>query len=171
MINPTSCYYELKTKAVNVSDMFNTYFNSLRWLPYYSFDASPLPLTAMNDEPILKLLHKEFEIVQMGFLKIDSNRCYNWHTDYSRGVALNMLVTPNVHSYCLFGEPVADNRHQTEFVKLEYKPDTFYVFNTQWSHSVLNFEEPRYLFSVEFAKDKSLLTYEDVKDWAVKNNL
>ena len=174
MIDPSFCYHELKTKSVSTTNMFHTKFNSLNWLPYFSWTTSPLPRSVIESEPVLQTLDKEFKIAQLGFLKIKDNRCYKWHVDGNRGVAINMLITPNVHSHCLFGDKNLLQNHQgfqTDVIELKYSPDTFYVFNTQWPHSVITFDEPRYLFSVEFARDKNSLTYNEVKEWVVSNNL
>ena len=53
--------------------------------------------------------------------------------------------------------------------ELPYKASTYYLFNTQVQHTIYNFEDTRYLFSVEFSKDKNKLTFcELLKD--VQNN-
>jgi hypothetical protein len=49
-----------------------------------------------------------------------------------------------------------------EFIELQYQPDTYYIFNTQINHMVLNFEEPRLLLTIEFGEDKNLLSYDDL---------
>ena len=46
--------------------------------------------------------------------------------------------------------------------ELKYKPSTYYLFNTQVPHTVYNFETTRYLMSVEFAKDKDQLSFNDL---------
>jgi hypothetical protein len=50
---------------------------------------------------------------------------------------------------------------------------TYYLFNTQVEHTVYNFETTRYLLSIEFAKEKHELTFEnllkDIKDIYEKN--
>jgi len=50
---------------------------------------------------------------------------------------------------------------------LKYEPETYYVFNTQVPHMVLNTTKPRYLFSVEFLEKDRGLTFnelcEDIK--------
>jgi hypothetical protein len=49
-----------------------------------------------------------------------------------------------------------------EFTELQYQPDTYYVFNTQVNHMVLNFEQPRLLLTIEFGEDKDALSYDDL---------
>jgi len=45
---------------------------------------------------------------------------------------------------------------------LVYKPNTYYLFNTQTRHTVINFAEPRYLFTIEFIEDVDHLSFEDL---------
>jgi hypothetical protein len=78
-----------------------------------------------------------------------------------------MLLTPHARSICAFTYNREDPVFKIE--ELQYKPATYYLFNTQVSHTVYNFETTRYLMSIEFAKDKNELTFEDlVKD--IRNN-
>jgi hypothetical protein len=49
-----------------------------------------------------------------------------------------------------------------EFNELQYQPDTYYVFNTQVNHMVLNFERPRLLLTIEFGEDKDALSFDDL---------
>jgi hypothetical protein len=71
-----------------------------------------------------------------------------------------MLLTTFDRSVCTF----APNKKGAVFKieELQYKPATYYLFNTQVPHTVYNFETTRYLMSVEFAKDKDELTFEDL---------
>jgi hypothetical protein len=74
-----------------------------------------------------------------------------------------MLLTPHSRSFCVFGPDRDEEVFKIE--ELPYKPMTYYLFNTQVEHTVYNFETTRYLMSIEFAKDKNELTFEDlVKD-------
>jgi hypothetical protein len=43
------------------------------------------------------------------------------------------------------------------FSELKYNKNTFYLFNSQYLHQVINFSEPRYLFTIEFAQDRNSL--------------
>ena len=46
-----------------------------------------------------------------------------------------------------------------KFIELKYKPQKYYLFNTQVAHTVYNFKSPRYLLSVDFEEDRTKLTY------------
>jgi phage anti-repressor protein len=71
-----------------------------------------------------------------------------------------MLLTPNTRSFCAFG--VDSDQLVFKIEELKYKPNTYYLFNTQVPHTVYNFETTRYLLSVEFAKDRDQLSFNDL---------
>jgi hypothetical protein len=48
------------------------------------------------------------------------------------------------------------------FVELKYRLGSYYVFNNQVPHMVLNFNESRYLMSIEFEADKNELTFDQL---------
>ena len=49
-----------------------------------------------------------------------------------------------------------------KIAELQYKPNTYYLYNTQVPHTVYNYETTRFMFSVEFELDKDQLTFEDL---------
>jgi hypothetical protein len=79
--------------------------------------------------------------------------------DGRRGVCVNMLLN-DVKSHCLF-EVEHDEATHT-FLELKYRLGSYYVFNNQVPHMVINFNESRYLMSVEFEADKNELSYEQL---------
>jgi hypothetical protein len=164
MIDTESCYYEVKTKSEVISNLFPTILDD-QWLLYHGFNTLPIPNDIVLKEPFLNKLNSKFKIKQAGILLIEENSFYKWHIDGLRGVGINMLLS-HVNSHCLFTEHDYDKKTQAKIVELEYKQDTFYIFNTQNPHTVINFNGPRYMFSVEFEQDKTLLTYDNVKNWA-----
>ena len=46
--------------------------------------------------------------------------------------------------------------------ELNDKEFTYYIFNTKIPHTVFNFSEPRYLFSLEFLDEDKGLTYDEL---------
>ena len=80
-----------------------------------------------------------------------------------------MLLSDDGDSRCLFLNDEPGVVFKTK--ELFYLPDTYYVFNTQVPHMVLNTAKPRYLFSVEFLEKDRGLTFdelcEDVKGMGV----
>mgnify|MGYP002654565146 CR=1 FL=1 len=132
--------------------------NTNDWASYFNFSAIQLPHEVMRKDPFLHWLNTKYAMV-VGVIRLEPNVCYDWHIDTNRGVGVNMLLTPEVRSNCLFakGEGV-----QFGFEELVYEPNTFYLFNTQVKHMVLNYERPRYLLTVEFELDKNNLSFEDL---------
>ena len=163
-------YYEIGTKSTIAQEVLDYAFSSSPWFPYYNFSAKPIPPEIVAQDYFFRWLHARYEFL-VGVLKLDPYICYDWHTDTRRGVGINMLLTPHARSVCAFTHNREDPVFKIE--ELKYKPNTYYLFNTQVSHTVYNFETTRYLMSIEFAKDKNELTFEDllkdIKDIYEKN--
>ena len=159
-------YYEIGTKSTIAKELYDYAFNTQPWFPHYNFNVKPISTELIAQDNFFKWLHARYGFVA-GVLKLDPYTCYDWHTDTRRGVGINMLLTPHARSICAF----TPNKKGIVFKieELQYKPATYYLFNTQVSHTVYNFETTRYLMSIEFVKDKDELTFEDlVKD--IRNN-
>ena len=155
-------YYEIGRKSTIKDQVFDFAISPSEWQPYYNFDAKQLPHELIYQDEFFRWLSQRYNFVA-GVLKLDPYTCYNWHTDTRRGVGINMLLTPNTRSFCAFG--LDANQLVFKIEELKYKPNTYYLFNTQMPHTVYNFETTRYLLSVEFAKDRDELSFEDlVKD-------
>ena len=106
-------------------------------------------------DPFLRSIF-EVHPFSAGVLMIPASSIYNWHVDDNRGASLNMLISGE-DSRCFFtDEPfeMVNGIHE-----LRYSPRTYYLFNTQEYHSVINTGSDRYLFSVEFLEDKNSLSY------------
>jgi len=155
-------YYEIGRKSTIKDEVFDFAISPSEWLPYYNFDAKQLPHELIYKDDFFVWLSQRYSFIA-GVLRLDPYTCYNWHTDTRRGVGVNMLLTPNTRSFCAFS--VDANQLVFKIEELKYKPNTYYLFNTQVPHTVYNFETTRYLLSVEFAKDCDELSFEDlVKD-------
>jgi hypothetical protein len=159
-------YYEIGKKSTIKDEVFDFAISPTEWIPYYNFEAKPLPADIFLKDNFFVWLSERYDFI-VGVLKLDPYTCYNWHTDTRRGVGVNMLLTPNTRSFCAFG--VDPNELVFKIEELKYKPNTYYLFNTQSPHTVYNFEATRYLLSVEFVKDKDELSFDNlVKD--IKDN-
>ena len=159
-------YYEMKHKSNMTQELLDFALNSEPWFDHYNFKAKPIPQDVMFIDPFFKWLLARYNFIG-GVLKLDPYTCYDWHTDTRRGVGINMLITPWARSICAF----APNKEGEVFniEELKYKPSTYYIFNTQVPHTVYNFETTRFMMSIEFAKNKDKLTFEQlVKD--IKGN-
>jgi hypothetical protein len=123
------------------------------WVDCYGFKALPLKKEQFLCDPLLKQIH-DLHVFTASVLTVPPNYVYDWHVDTNhRGVTINMLLTPEVHSHCLF-------RLYGFVFDLPYAKDTYYLFNNQIEHMVINFEKQRYIFSVEFDENKTKLSYQ-----------
>jgi len=170
-INPPNCYSEIKQKSVVIFDYCKNIIenkNSL-WYPYIGWDVSLFPQDFLLKEPVFEKLNQKFPIKRAAILRSDPYQNYEWHTDQYRGVCINMLLSFDHVSHCLFG--VRKNATNVYFHELKYKPDTFYLFNNQFPHTIINFDNPRYLFSLEFVANADSLLYPEVYKWMKLENL
>ena len=124
-------------------------------MPYYNFYAIQLPFALAFKDPVLHALGLRHPLAA-GVIRLDPNTTYDWHTDTQRGVSINMLLN-NFDSHCMFSTQADEATHR--FIELKYKPNTYYLFNNQVPHMVLNFNQSRYLLSIEFKENKDALTY------------
>jgi hypothetical protein len=76
---------------------------------------------------------------------------YDWHVDEFRLSCINLLISQDHHSHTLFG--MQRNYANKVITELEYEPNTFYLFNNQIQHCVINLDRPRYLLSLYFEEE------------------
>jgi hypothetical protein len=129
----------------------------------------PLCLENLLKDKWFKELNDKFPIKVVGLMKIEPFSYYHWHTDLERGVGINMLLPFEGHSHCFFTPSLKRNRIN-KFYELKYVPGSFYLFNPQKLHCVFNWEQPRYVFSLEFKRNKYDLTYKEVLKWIEKKS-
>ena len=152
-------YYEIGIKSTITQSLLDNAHNSNEWIDYFNFKAKLVPPEVLFQDEFFKWLVKRYDFIA-GILKLDPYTCYDWHTDTRRGVSINMLLTPHTKSFCAFAPKKSEQVFKIE--ELSYKPITYYLFNSQVNHTVYNFETTRYLLSVEFAKEKHELSFEDL---------
>lgn len=160
MLETSKCYTKIG-QATLIQEYFDKNKDKIVTAPYkyYGWEAVPISLDLIKQEPILAKINKYYPIKLAGFLKMVPYTCYKWHTDALRKVGLNMLLTPNIRCSTIFGEKLF--HEQYDIIELKYEPNEVYCFNTAIEHTVINFEEPRWLFSVEFSPN---VTYSDILD-------
>lgn len=168
-INPVNCYAPLKEKSSVVVDYCQKIIENEVWYPYIGWDVNLVPIEIVLQEPILARIHQQFTINRAAVLKSDPYQNYEWHTDDYRGTCINMLLSHDHVSHCLFG--VSKNLNNIYFHELKYEPQTFYIFNNQFPHSVINFDKPRYLFSLEFESTLDNLLYPELYKWTKSEDL
>ena len=135
--------------------------DNIPWIEHFGFDAFYLDPLWIQQDKALSIVNDLYPIKQIGLLKVDPNSVYDWHRDSYRLSSLNMLISYDHISHCLFGEHRSieesikpdGEAFMIDIVELKYKPATFYIFNTQKYHCVINFEQPRYMFSLYFNEE------------------
>jgi len=154
-------FHEIKSKSVITQAVIHTAMHpEAQWQKYFNFDATRIPNEVLAYDPVLADIGSRHPLMG-GVVMLPPNTFYNWHTDTRRGVSINMVLNPyDGVSHCVFtpDKDVAVG----EFIELQYQPDTYYLFNTQVNHMVLNFDKPRLLLTVEFGEDKDALSYDDL---------
>ena len=151
-------FYEIPVKSTIADKLLEFAMGSGSWQRYHNFDAIQVPFDIAFSDPILYMLGMQHKLA-VGILRLDPYTTYDWHVDGRRGVSINMLLN-DVKSSCMF--EVGHDEATHTFLELKYTPKTYYVFNNQVPHMVINFAESRYLMSVEFAAGKDELTYEQL---------
>jgi hypothetical protein len=151
-------FYEIPVQSTIADKLFDFAATTGKWEPYYNFHAVQVPFELAYSDPILYMLGMQYKLA-VGIIRLDPYTTYDWHTDTRRGVSINMLLN-NAKSNCLFSVSEAEATHS--FIELKYRLGSYYVFNNQVPHMVLNFNESRYLMSVEFEADKNELTFDQL---------
>ena len=153
-------YHELKVNDYNEPELERIIASSqTEWINYYNFLTALLPLDLLRKDEFFKQLYNKYPYVA-GIIKLPKHTCYNWHKDESRGVCINTLLSFNGKSHCLFAPDKTEYSHG--FIELQYKPYKRYVLNNQVDHMVVNFEEDRYVLTLEFMDDKYKLSFENL---------
>lgn len=167
-MNSDILYKRFNQESLFIADNFEKLIRLNNWYDSVGFSVIRIDKRIWLKEPVLEKINNQFTIENCGILRIDSFINYNWHTDFTRGLTVNMLLK-QVPGYSLFG--FDKDQFNTRFHELKYELKKFYLFNTQHIHSVVNFDEPRYVFSVKFEKNKDELLYPEVFDWCMKEGM
>lgn len=168
MIEQNDCYYYMQGSTKEITNYFESNFDQLNWHEHESlWNLALVPPEVLLQNYTLSALNEKFEIEGAGFIKMNSYECYKWHQDFSRGVAINLLMNPKIYSLCLF-EYQEINKERVKYLELTYPDKQFVLFNTQINHTIITFEETRYLFTLQFKKPKEELTYYDVRNYLMR---
>ena len=164
----SDCFSEIKTKANELVSFLEFLIDlNLPWEEHFGFEMIPIENCWIEKETALQEIDKINPIKQLILLKIPSKSFYNWHVDDFRQSCINLLVSKNHHSYSMFGEH-KNKYYYNDIIELKYKPLTYYLFNNQENHAVINLDDrDRYLFSLCFKKEIPYATLQE----KLKNNL
>lgn len=135
----------------------------------YSFNVIRVQESHIKDHPALSVINDKFKLIPFIF-KLPANTCYNWHIDAFRPASINLPLNNHSNSTTCFINETRVNE-VNNVTKLEYDPGYFYLFNTQIHHQVLNLNEDRYFFSLTFELPKTQLTYKDILNFCIEQDL
>lgn len=162
-------YYEIPTlSGINSKEIIDKFGHKEGWGEYYNFFAKPLPSEYLESDKFIKWLSKRHSLELILFY-YPPYYIYNWHVDVRRGVTLNLLLNFDGKSNCIFCENEEHKESTLNFKELIYKPNTYFLFNTQVFHSVYNYDKPRYLIGCEFKDKKQELSFKKVRDEIINN--
>jgi hypothetical protein len=156
-------FYELNKPYQNI-EAVKKYISTAewQWIPYMTV-ASNFYETIHSD-PFIKDIATEFN-GRLKLYKFPAKQVYHWHKDANIGCSLNMVLE-EYNSHSLFTHPERDNMYVEPIVELKYKPETWYIFNSQERHTVINLDDrDRILFTLIMPKGTN---YHDVVNWYKK---
>lgn len=151
---------QIHSKSTIVKDLMRIANNDQPWAPYFNFMAKPVPYEVIFKDPFFQWLGQRYNFIA-GVLKMEAFQQYDWHVDSRRGVGINMLLE-HEDSLLMFTE--RPNDLVKNIYPVKYQPKTYYIFDTQTPHCVINLSAPRFLFTVEFEKDLNELSFDDLKN-------
>jgi hypothetical protein len=150
-------FFKIPYKSTIFNDIYKYLeTNTDEWVWYKEFNIKVIPQILLLNDPFFKFLKSHCNFMG-GVLNIAPNICYSFHTDDDRKASINMLLS-NSPSHCIFS-PTRINDRLLNIVELVYEPETYYVLNTTVPHMVINFNLPRFMFSIQFLQD---ISYDDV---------
>lgn len=156
-MNQYEYYYEIPTVSTISSALMEVMRNdTIPFTNAYAWNGKEIPTSLLVTDPFLASLMRVYPF-RAGVICMDADTCYRWHVDTDRGLALNMLLSPSSNSFCAFRPLQATEERNHPILKLNYKPDTYYLLNVKQYHTVFNFDKPRYLFTAQF--DNTELMY------------
>ncbi len=165
MLKDDDCYFPINGNTLTIEQYCKDNFNSFNFSCPHSdfhvwschhFEYDTVRDIVLND-PTLSKIDKVLEISHCFIMEISKNSWVGWHFDYPRkGPALNLLLTPSHRSFSLFTETLYD---MSNIIECQYKPHQYVLYNTDHIHSIINLDEPRYLFSALFKRGKTNLVW------------
>lgn len=140
-----------------------------QWQKKFDFERLTLSSDIFKNEILIYNLIEKFNCnKRLSIFKWSANSAYDWHTDPMRNASVNLLLE-GWNSLCLFGKPNLENSNDQNIKNLKvlnYSDSNFFVLNTTEYHSVINFDNPRYLVSICIPHP---YTFEEVIEYLKEN--
>ena len=142
-----------------------------QWLPKAQWDFVPNFYVARKTYPeillqddLIKAVIEKYGNTYLNFYKIPANSTYYWHRDLGCKVCFNLVMdeydSTTLFSYDMPLKPLG----AIELTwTMKYKPNTWYIFDTQEKHMIVNNDDrDRILLTVRIPPP---VTYNQVLDW------
>ena len=185
--NNNKYYFEIPKESKVSDKMYLQAINAHKdlWHDFYNLAGLPTVkvLVAGNDWEMDSWWGRLYNAhpFTAGIAKLEAHSYYDWHIDTDRGVRLNMLLNNWDTSHSMFnpfmkrGESAYNVQlaslkdGERKIVELKYKPQRYYLFNTQIAHTIYNFADTaRYSLTLDFDEDLSKLTYEQLLEELIR---
>lgn len=166
-MNPEIVYYEVKSKSTVKEKILDYAKNHSNWITYEEFtykDIENFYEDFVKNDDFLKKLYDKLPFIG-ALLHIKPFSVYDWHIDTNakRHTGINMILTDESRCHTLFSLDRGKIYVKAcTFVELQYKPNTYYLLNTDIQHMVTNFESDRFLFTMSF-KDSNVTYFDALK--------
>ena len=143
-------FYETAESYHNLESVKNFVPTAIwEWIPYMTVASNFT--NAIKSDTFITDISKKFGGV-LKLYKFPAKQVYHWHKDANIGCSLNMVLE-EYNSHSLFTHSERDNMYVEPVIELAYKPETWYIFNSQERHSVINLDDrDRILFSDQIKK-------------------
>lgn len=150
-------FFQTKIKSKINNELITRAKHFNEWINYFNFKLMPLEPEIIQKDSFLKELNNRHPF-KCGVLLLPPMTYYDWHVDDERGVCVNVLLNNEGRSFCCFS--AESIKMSGSFTELMYPVGEYIIFNNQMRHCVFNFDEGRYLFTIEFNEKKEFLNYE-----------
>ena len=157
-------YYHALKEPSTLSKLLEKYTTIEYHKHYFNIGGYPVIQVDKDDilsDPSMYMIHREYPF-DAYVMRLDPYINYTWHIDEWRGVTINQLLK-HTNSHCFFGEQ--NSKWVMNLVEVPYNPDTFYIFDTQSKHCIINLENYRYILTLDFYKKKTELTYNQLYEY------
>lgn len=142
-------YLELKTESTLRFRLRERAWAADNWIPNNGIDRIEIEASELDGDPKIAALVDHFGCKaerKLSIFRFLPNTCHAWHTDLQRFAAINMLLD-GWDSITMFGVR-KDAINMVAVEKLHYELDRYYLLNSKRQHTIVNFDNYRYLLSI-----------------------
>jgi len=153
-----------KTNLVSIILDYINNAGSEQWFNSNGFNVLKFPKHLLLQDQSCALILNNFDCAT-AILRMSPNTFYKPHIDYTRGAAINLLLS-GTESNTFFVQPFHDPRI-LGVECLDYEQDHLYLLNVQQEHAVLNKDNIRYVLSIGFSNS----SFEQLLEFCLAHDL